>query len=141
MCNKIHPSKKANLLKGMDDYLLNDFEETQREYIIKELYPSLHQGLVQVSCCFDFHFYFYSSYTNQCKTKRSRRRLKTLMQSTMQSTWILIKVPSRKYRKINKRLKNRILLEALKWAIKTRINPSQSNQVVEVRLGHLRWEG
>lgn len=27
--------------KGNDDFLLEDFSETQKEFIIKELYPSL----------------------------------------------------------------------------------------------------
>jgi len=34
------------LLLGSSDYLLSDFDEEQRDYIIKELYPSLKQGLI-----------------------------------------------------------------------------------------------
>jgi hypothetical protein len=28
-------------MQGVDDFLLTDFTENQREYIVKELYPSL----------------------------------------------------------------------------------------------------
>lgn len=36
-------------IDGMDDFLLRDFGIEQREHIVKELYPTLHQTLVQVS--------------------------------------------------------------------------------------------
>lgn len=35
--------------QGVDDVLLSDFNEAQREFIVKELYPSLRQAMMHVS--------------------------------------------------------------------------------------------
>ena len=35
--------------QGIDDTLLSDFNEAQREFIVKELYPSLRQAMMHVS--------------------------------------------------------------------------------------------
>jgi len=36
-------------IPGIDDFLLEDISTAQKEYIIKELYPSLKQSIMHVS--------------------------------------------------------------------------------------------
>ena len=41
--------KTESRFKGNEDFLLEDFSENQKEFIIKELYPSLKQAMMHVS--------------------------------------------------------------------------------------------
>jgi hypothetical protein len=40
---------QARKIPGIDDYLLADISQVQKEYIIKELYPMLKQSIMHVS--------------------------------------------------------------------------------------------
>lgn len=39
-------AKATKRFQGVDDFLLSDFSEAQREFIVKEVYPSLRQAMM-----------------------------------------------------------------------------------------------
>lgn len=52
--------------QGMDDFMLQDLTDIQKEYVIKELYPTLKQSIMHVSSIVNFYFllfYFHLVYS------------------------------------------------------------------------------